>query len=126
MLAHCASDGDDVDLDAGNDKRVKSFELFSRMMDEAQYVGMLYGEISALPLLNHAWALKPILNRPDWHSRLLNGSDYPLPGVVPLVSPASLASNGLLEEDAVPFLENLRSYNPLLFDFALKRLLRHL
>lgn len=123
-LAHCASDGNDVDLDAGNGKRVNSFELFSRLMDELQYVGLLFGEISALPLLNHAWALKPILSRPEWHSRLLNGSDYPLPGIVPLVSPASLASNGLLEKDAVPFLENLRSYNPLLFDFALKRLLR--
>jgi len=48
VLAHCASDGDDVDLDAGDGKRVKSFELFSRMMDEPQYVGLLYGEISAL------------------------------------------------------------------------------
>ncbi|HLD08725.1 MAG TPA: amidohydrolase family protein, partial [Methylophilaceae bacterium] len=124
VLAHCASDGNDVDLDAGNGRRVNSFELFSRLMDEPQYTGLLYGEISAMTLLNRAWALKPILSHPEWHSRLLNGSDYPLPGVVPLVSPASLASNGLLEEDAVPFLENLRSYNPLLFDFALKRLLR--
>ncbi len=124
VLAHCASDGDDVDLDAGDGKRVKSFELFSRMMDEPQYVGLLYGEISALPLLNRAWTIKPILNRPDWHSRLFNGSDYPLPGIAPLISPSVLASNELLGEDAVPFLENLRSYNQLLFDFALKRLLR--
>jgi len=125
VLAHCASDGDDVDLDSSNGKRVKSFELFSRMMDEPRYVGLVYGEISAITLLNHAWALKPILSRPEWHSRLFNGSDYPLPGIIPLISPAILASSDLLEEDAVPFLENLRSYNPLLFDFALKRLLRY-
>ena len=125
VLAHCASDGDDVDLDQGDHgQKVKSFELFSRMMDEPKYIGRLYGEISALTLFNHAWAIKPILQRPDWHSRLLNGSDYPLPGIMPLYSPSMLAANGLLATEAVPFLEELRSYNALMFDFALKRLLR--
>ncbi|BCM26275.1 amidohydrolase family protein [Methyloradius palustris] len=125
VLAHCASDGDDIDLDQGkNGERVKSFELFARMMDEPKYAELLRGEISALTLFNHAWAIKPILQRPDWHARLLNGSDYPLPGIMPLYSPPALAKQGLLEETAVPFLENLRGYNPLLFDLALKRLLR--
>ncbi len=72
VLAHCASDGDDEDLD-NNKQRVKSFALFTRMMDEAKYKDLLVGEISALTLINHAWALKPLLQRADWHSRLLNG-----------------------------------------------------
>ena len=33
----------------------------------------------------------------DWHSRLLNGSDYPLPGIVPLYSMSRLeVADGML------------------------------
>ena len=124
VLAHCASDGDDIDLDQGKQgPRVKSFELFSRLMDEPKYQHLLFGEISALPLINHAWAIEPILLRSDWHHRLLNGSDYPLPGIIPLISLPQLANKGLLNNESAAFLEQVRTYNPLLFDFALKRLL---
>jgi mannonate dehydratase len=123
VLAHCASDGHDEDLDNGN-KSIKSFELFSRLMDTPAYTNLVFGEISAITLLNHAWVIKPLLARPEWHARLLNGSDYPLPGILPLVSTKELAYKGLLEAEHVLFLQNLRLYNPLLFDFALKRLLR--
>jgi mannonate dehydratase len=51
----------------------------------------------------------------------LNGSDYPLPGVLPLTSPADLAARDLLPASAVPLLEEIRQHNPLLFDFVLKR-----
>ena len=57
------------------------------------------------------------------HDRLLHGSDYPLPGIVPLTSPGALARAGLLPKAAVGDLELLRQHNPLLFDFSLKRLL---
>lgn len=125
-LAHCGSYGKDVDLDKGEHvPRVKSFELFSRMMDTPAYEKLLVGEISALALRNYEWALKPILARSDWHMRLINGSDYPLPGIMPLMDAASLARQGLLEDEAVAFLQNIKQHNALLFDFALKRLLRH-
>jgi predicted TIM-barrel fold metal-dependent hydrolase len=125
VIAHCASDGDDQDMDQGvRAKRVKSFELFARMMDEPRYANRLYGDISALTQVNRAWALKTVLQRSDWHSRLLNGSDYPLPGVMPLFSASALADSDLLEPAAVPVLQAIRKYNPLLFDFALKRLLK--
>jgi mannonate dehydratase len=55
---------------------------------------------------------------------LLNGSDYPLPGVVPLTSPRQWAKAGLLDDAAVPVLNEIQNYNPLLFDFVLKRSLR--
>lgn len=125
VIAHCASDGDDQDIDAGaHGPRVRSYELFARMMDEPRYAGRLYADISALTQLNRAWALKFILQRSDWHSRLLNGSDYPLPGVMPLFSASDMAEADLLDETAVPLLQEIRKHNPLLFDFALKRLLR--
>ena len=124
VLAHCASDGDDEDLD-NSGKQVKSFNLFSRLMDTPDYNTLVFGEISALPLINHAWAIKPLLARPDWHARLLNGTDYPLPAILPLISTKQLANMGLLQDEHLSFLQNLRNYNPLMFDFAVKRLLKY-
>lgn len=123
VLAHCASDGEDEDLDTISKKKVKSFALFARLMDEPKYNGLVFGDISALTLFDHAWALKPILEKTAWHNRLLNGSDYPLPGIFPLISLKKLVRDGLLEEKYTAFLEVLRNYNALLFDFALKRLI---
>ena len=57
----------------------------------------------------------------DWHARLLNGSDYPLPGILPLISPDLLVTRGMLDPSAVPVLREIREHNALLFDFVLKR-----
>ena len=125
VIAHCASDGDDRDIDQGpNGPRVRSYKLFARMMDEPRYADKLHADISALTQFNRAWALKAVLQRADWHPRLLNGSDYPLPGVMPLFSATDMANMGLLDPAAVPLLQEIRTHNPLLFDFSLKRLLR--
>ena len=124
VVAHCASHGEDVDLDAGPaGPRRSSFALFARMMDEPGHAGRLFADISAVTQFNRAEVLQVLLERSDWHDRLLNGSDYPLPGIPPLISLDRLASLGLLAEEAKPFLNILRGHNPLLFDFALKRLL---
>ena len=126
VLAHCASDGDDIDLDKGNDaERVKSFSLFARLMDESRYNSLLYADISALTLRNHAWVIPDLLQRQAWHSRLLDGSDYPLAGILPLFNLDSFVSENLLPQEAVPVLNAIQKHNPLLFDFALKRLLRN-
>jgi predicted TIM-barrel fold metal-dependent hydrolase len=125
VIAHCASDGHDIDLDQDeNGPRMKSFELFARMMDDPHYADLLHADISALTQFNRAWALQAVLQHHEWHGRLLNGSDYPLPGVMPLFSASDMADMGLLDADAVPWLQEVRSHNPLLFDFALKRLLK--
>jgi len=84
----------------------------------------LFGDISAITLRNRPLSIvKTLLTRTDWHNRLLQGSDYPLPGILPLTAPATLAKAGLLPRDAVRDLERTREHNPLLFDLALKRLL---
>jgi predicted TIM-barrel fold metal-dependent hydrolase len=123
VLAHCASDGEDLDYDNGNVK-VRSFDLFLRLMNEPKYKDLLFGEISAITLINHAWTIAPLLEQTDLHSRLLNGSDYPLPAILPLISLKQLVSKNLLDENYVNFLETTRVYNPILFDFALKRLFK--
>ncbi|MGB4812595.1 MAG: amidohydrolase [Methylophilaceae bacterium] len=122
VMAHCASDGHDKDYENGN-KKVKSFELFTRMMAKPAYEKLLFADISATTLFNHSWVIKPILAHTEWHHRLLNGTDYPLPGVFPLIASKQFCRQGLLQKVHLPFLQAVRKYNPLMFDFALKRLL---
>jgi mannonate dehydratase len=69
-------------------------------------------------------ALNTLLEREDWHGRLVNGSDYPLPGVVPLFALGRMAEQGLITEAQARLCSEIRRYNPLLFDFVLKRCLR--
>lgn len=126
VIAHCASIGEDIDLDKGpNGPRVPSFELFSRLMADANYRHRLFADISAITQRNRSVeVLRTIIEHREWHDRLLNGSDYPLPGVVPLFSPRTLARAGLLDGEAAPVLDRIQNCNPLLFDFVLKRHLR--
>ena len=126
VVAHCASMGEDRDLDKGeNGPYVESFQLFSRLFDDKKYEKQLFGDISAMTQITRAApALARVIEREDWHPRLLNGSDYPLPGVMPIFSVDYLVSLGLVQESAAPVLREIRLHNPLLFDFVLKRHLR--
>jgi predicted TIM-barrel fold metal-dependent hydrolase len=126
VIAHCASLGQDVDLDKGpNGPYVDSFALFTRLFEIEKYKDHLFGDISALTQTARAVpALARVIERTEWHARLLNGSDYPLPGVMPIFSVEVLVSLGLLQASAAPLLRRIREANPLLFDFVLKRHLR--
>jgi predicted TIM-barrel fold metal-dependent hydrolase len=128
ITAHCATlgEGADLDVDKNPDKApaVPNFELFARLMAERRYEGLLFGDLSAVTQLNRLDWLAPLLMKREWDGRLLNGSDYPLPGILPLFSLGTLASEGFLDEALVPGLKSLRESNALLFDFVLKRNLR--
>ena len=126
VVAHCASMGRDIDLDKGpNGPVVDSFVLFSRLFEEKRYEKKLFADISAMTQVNRAGpALAKVIEREEWHPRLLNGSDYPLPGVMPIFSVDYLVSLKLVQESAAPVLKEIRAHNPLLFDFVLKRHLR--
>jgi len=123
VVAHCASMGEDRDLDKGpNGPYVESFALFARVFEKYSNA---YGDISAMTQVNRAGpALVRTIESSAWHARLLNGSDYPLPGVMPVFSVDYLVSLKLLPESAAQLLRDIRAHNPLLFDFVLKRTLR--
>ncbi len=125
IVAHCASLGDGIDLDHGpGGPTVSNFKLFARLMDEPRYDKLLYGDLAAVgQRLRAGDMLRTLITRRAWHARLVYGSDYPLPGVMPIFSPRALAADGFLKDEEAVFLSELRRYNPLLFDFALKRLL---
>lgn len=123
VMAHCASIGEDVDLDRGdNGPKVPSFDLFKRLMAVPEYERRLFADISAITIRNRDLSVvREIVESQQWHNRLLFGSDYPLPGILPLISPAQLAAENMLEVELVPVLETIREHNPILFDVVLKR-----
>lgn len=125
IVAHCASLGDALDLDARAPGAVPAFELFARLMDEREWQDRLLGDVSAVFQVNRrrdVW--RTLIGRTAWHERLLHGSDYPLPCVAPLVQLGPLVRAGVLAAEDVAPLEGLRQFNPLLFDLALKRRVR--
>ncbi len=127
IVAHCASMGDGEDLDAGaGAPRVTNFALFARLMEEPRYENLLYGDVSAMTQLNRIGpALDTVLERDDWHGRLINGSDYPLPGVFPLFSMGTMVDRGYIDAGEADTIRAIRPHNPLLFDFVLKRTISH-
>jgi mannonate dehydratase len=123
IVAHCASLGEHTDTDRGsNGPPADAFDLFARLMDEPRYEGRLFGDISAVTQANRIGRpLETLMARSDWHKRLVNGSDYPLPGVIPLFSPRRFVEQSYLTDSQATVLSEIRGYNPLLFDFVLKR-----
>ena len=123
IVAHCGTLGKGIDLDKGaHGPRVSNFALFTRLMEDPRYEQNLFGDVSAVVQRNRAGEAFPaLLRRTEWHPRLLWGSDYPLPGVLPLISVAWFAEREFLPSSEVSVLSEIRRHNPLLFDFVLKR-----
>ncbi len=127
IVAHCASLGQgNVRYDDPQSKLLENFELFAGMMENQAYDGLLFGEISAITQINREpEVLRTLLGTTAWQHRLLNASDYPLPGIPVLFSLRYLRSNGFINEDEASLLNEVRQHNALLFDFLLKRSLRY-
>jgi predicted TIM-barrel fold metal-dependent hydrolase len=125
IVAHCAGLGDNEDLDDPERKRIPNFDLFMRLMEDKRYEGLVFADISAMTQFNRIGKpLKTILNREDLQERLVNGSDYPLPAINVLVRTTPLVKQGYLTPEERLYLKEIYDFNPLLFDFALKRSLK--
>lgn len=126
IMAHCASLGECVDLDSPGQPIVPCFDLFIRLMDEKKYEGILFGEISAQFQFNRLTeTIKTVLARGDLHHRLVNGSDYPLPAINVIMRTGDLEKDGFINKEERKYLNEIYDYNPLLFDFVLKRTVKH-
>jgi uncharacterized protein len=130
IVAHCAGLGSNEDLDSRDRKQrdrkqIANFDLFLRLMDEKRYEGLLFGELSAMTQFNRSGKpLRTMLAREDLHERLVNGSDYPLPAVNLLIRTRPLVKQGYINNSEAGSLKEIYDYNPLLFDFVLKRTLK--
>jgi predicted TIM-barrel fold metal-dependent hydrolase len=125
VVAHCAGLGDNEDVESPDRTKRTNFDLFMRLMDDKRYEGLLFGEISAMTQFNRSGKpLATIIEREDLHERLVNGSDYPLPAVNIVIRTTTLLKRGYISADDRPLLNEIYNYNPLLFDFVLKRTLK--
>ena len=126
IVAHCAGLGENEDLDDSSYRRRGNFDLFLRLMNERRYEGQLFADISAMTQFNRSGLpLRTILERVDLHERLVNGSDYPLPAINILVRTGALVKQGYITSEERTALNEVYDYNPLLFDFVLKRSIKH-
>ena len=124
IMAHCGSLGINDDLDNPGSK-VNSFDLFMRLMDTASYENLLFGDISAMTQFNRLpGPLSHIIKRRDLHHRLLDGSDYPLPTINIVIQTRALEKYGFITSEERSLLNEIYNYNPLLFDYMVKRTVR--
>ena len=124
IMAHCGSLGKSKDLDH-DDVAEDSVRLFFRMMEDERYEELLIADISAVTQVNRfRGCLAELLNRTEFHHRLVNGSDYPLPAINILFNIKKLVKAGFLDDAHYAPLKEIYNFNPLLFDFVLKRTLQ--
>lgn len=126
VVAHAASLGKARDLDAGGEDgpNVRAFDLFARLMGEHRFERVLFADLSAVFQRNRELEVqRQVLTRREWHSRLLHGSDYPLPGIGFLFSTGRFVDAGWLSARDAAVLDRIRPHNPLLYEFLLKRTL---
>src|SRR5207247_1257729 len=87
--------------------------------------GLLFADISAMTQYNRIGGpLTTVLQRDHLHERLVNGSDYPLPAINALIRTGALVKQGYITNEERACINEIYDYNPLLFDFVLKRRLR--
>ncbi len=126
IAAHAASRGQCIDMDDPKKPHVDCFDLFWRMFQEKEWKDNLFADISGLTI--HARLGKPLdvlLEHPEVHERLMNGSDYPLPAINILYRTSQLRDQGYLTEAQADGLNEIYKFNPLVFDMAMKRTLKH-
>ena len=125
IVAHCASLGENEDLDDPDRRRVHNFHLFMRLMDDRRYDGLVFGDISAMTQFNRVGhPLSAVIAREELHGRLVNGSDYPLPAINLLIRTRPLLRAGYITAGERDSLREIYGFNPLLFDYVLKRCLK--
>jgi hypothetical protein len=109
----------------GSSSWINNFDLFLRLMKQEKYKGILYGEISAITQANRLPApLIELIRHRDLHDRLINGSDYPLPGLNVVIRTKKLMQEGFITKQEIKTLNEIYRVNPLLFDFVVKRTIR--
>lgn len=128
IMAHCATLGKGKDFEQTG-KRLPNFELFLRLMSDPNYKNNLYGDISAVTQINRMKYVPALIELSQsgelLFNRLVNGSDYPLPVFNLLISTKLFKRKGLITEEESVSLNEIFRWNPLLFDFVLKRTMRH-
>jgi len=125
IMSHVASLGD-CHLKGGNDEKMQScFKSFTEVFNDKSYKNNLYGEMSGINIYTRVGKpMSYLLQHPEMKNRLINGSDYPLPAINILYRTGQHRKLGYITEEEEELLNEIYHYNPLVFDFVLKRTMR--
>ncbi|EGG17188.1 amidohydrolase 2 [Cavenderia fasciculata] len=125
---HCGAEGKSYDYDDTSGKSppplIPNLHLFLRLMHEPKYEKLLIGDIGGVVAYHRVDALVPLLDHQHIHDRLIFSSDYPIPAVNLAVITTLLANRGLIHPDERDLVNEIYRFNPILFDFVLKRILK--
>lgn len=123
VVAHAASLGQVDDFAAVPEQiKMRAFDAFMRLFSDKSYEQTLFADISAVTQFHrYETALKELLIAKHLHARLVNGSDYPLPAIDPLISTRLLERAKFISPEDRTLLNEIYDRNPLLYDFVLKR-----
>jgi mannonate dehydratase len=134
VMLHSARDGEEQKPWPADGLRLSYFERFVQIMKT--YKENAFGEISMIPYLGTEGRLKTLIEDPELRCRLVNGTDYPGPAIWMINPVDDLWRQGYLDwkkNDGVDdglagkrrdALKTIYKYDPLLFDFVLKRTIR--
>ena len=125
IMAHVAGLGQCKDLE-NNNEETTCFNLFWRLFNKKKYVKNLFADISGITIHTRVGhPTETLLKHPELHHRLVNGSDYPLPAINILYRTKQLYKLGYITKEEREALNEVYDFNPFLFDFVLKRTLKH-
>jgi len=119
IVAHSAILGENSDLDSPQ-KVIPNFKLFMRMFKNQKYKKNLFGGLSATFLADRLDAgITELISTSQNSSRLVYGSDYPIPAFNVVIRLSKLVNKGLLKAEDQEPLKEVYKYNPLLFSLLL-------
>lgn len=125
IMSHLASLGSCKDYENG-DKETSCFDLYWRIMQDKKYVGLAFGEVSATTIYTRLGRpFNTVTEHPELKKRIVNGSDYPLPGINLLYRTKQYEQMGYINEKEHKALNEIYNYNPLLFDLISKMIMKH-
>lgn len=124
IVSHCATEGKSLDIEVPPHNNIDNLQLFFRMMEDPKYKGLLFGDISGVCNFTRIEYLQPLLDNTAIHSRLVYGSDYPMPAINLIVQTYLFGNKGLISEKDCDSLGDIYKVNPLMFDFVIKRTLK--
>jgi predicted TIM-barrel fold metal-dependent hydrolase len=126
VMAHLGSLGDCTEDESSVCKPGTPYiDIAIQMLQNPRYKNNLFADISAITQFNRLHVLDKIIDNTDIHDRLINGSDYPLPAVNFVIQTRALVRSGHISRKERGLLNEIYNINPLLFDYVLKRTLRH-
>lgn len=125
VMAHMATLGDCIDH-TDNGKIKSCFEVFWGMFKNKKYSKNLFGEMSGTTIYTRmGYPIDLLMEHPELQDRIVNGSDYPLPAINILYRTSQYHKLGYITEEEREALNQVYQHNPLLFDFVVKRTIKH-